>query len=596
VFDPLPKTSKANAPPVVAPSARLSQHAATPERTNSNQAMQRAEAAKPLAVGSIHDPAEHDADRIADRAMQTPAEVTASDSGRERAAPPAPQTVRRQPAASGVGHDAVPAAVSETLRGPGQPLDAATRSYFEPRFGFDLGDVRVHTGAPAAQSAAGIGARAFTSGADIVYGAGSRPGPDRLTAHELAHVAQNVAGTAPAAIRRAPGDNTFKIVSKSWIIDGRQIVVVEINGTVRRAFYIRLGTGNKGVGSAPSAGSWAPMAGIEEDVKNPGQPRINKDPYYKVTERNDPLRGYGNQTNKDAADWLKNEKIPPGEEVAWETARDELSATLKSQGGAPATASSASKRITQEVEVAAEEEIAGHIKPGSGTPTGGGGGGGSTASVENMTEKMEGSALGAESKLLGAERAVGRFAGLGAKAGKLANFLIEMGLPGPLDVLFLWISFFGSIAEAKEKLRSEYYLLGFCEGIAAKLLRVPGDRATRMLLKPVSRVGSVGEEVAGFTGIRGNATNTGVRDGWKFGGNLNSEQQSALLKVGRAAVAARGHSLSRQHDFDDVLELGLSLQPTITELFEIAREQELARERQRQADSSRMRGHGWAQP
>src|ERR1700728_3956749 len=38
----------------------------------------------------------------------------------------------------------VPSVVHDVLREPGQPLDAGSRSYFEPRFGADFGNVRIH--------------------------------------------------------------------------------------------------------------------------------------------------------------------------------------------------------------------------------------------------------------------------------------------------------------------------------------------------------------------------------------------------------------------------------------------------------------------
>jgi hypothetical protein len=84
-------------------------------------------------------------------------------------------------------------------------LPTTLRSYFEPRFGRDLGDVRIHTGAPAGAAAAAIGARAYTLGHDIGFAAGEyAPATGegrRLIAHEIAHVAQE--GVAPpATIRR----------------------------------------------------------------------------------------------------------------------------------------------------------------------------------------------------------------------------------------------------------------------------------------------------------------------------------------------------------------------------------------------------------
>src|SRR6185369_11651453 len=58
--------------------------------------------------------------------------------------------------------DDVPPIVDEVLRAPGQPLDAATRSFFEPRFGKDFSQVRVHTDAKATASAQAVNALAYT--------------------------------------------------------------------------------------------------------------------------------------------------------------------------------------------------------------------------------------------------------------------------------------------------------------------------------------------------------------------------------------------------------------------------------------------------
>ncbi|MFI0607105.1 MAG: DUF4157 domain-containing protein [Anaerolineae bacterium] len=82
------------------------------------------------------------------------------------------------------------------LRGGGQPLPEATRSFFEPRLGFALSKVRVHSNSQAAETARAVNARAFTVGRDVVFGAGEyAPGTTegrRLLAHELVHVTQQV--------------------------------------------------------------------------------------------------------------------------------------------------------------------------------------------------------------------------------------------------------------------------------------------------------------------------------------------------------------------------------------------------------------------
>jgi hypothetical protein len=87
--------------------------------------------------------------------------------------------------------------------GNGVPLGAAPRSYFQARFGWDFGSVRLHAGRDAANAADRLGARAFTAGRDIAFGPGEyAPGTEdgqRLLAHELAHVVQQSrGGPAPA--------------------------------------------------------------------------------------------------------------------------------------------------------------------------------------------------------------------------------------------------------------------------------------------------------------------------------------------------------------------------------------------------------------
>src|SRR5207247_543743 len=67
---------------------------------------------------------------------------------------------------------AVPPLVLEVLRTSGQPLDSASRSFFEPRFGHDFSRVRIHTDARAATSARAVGAWSYTAGRHIVFDTG----------------------------------------------------------------------------------------------------------------------------------------------------------------------------------------------------------------------------------------------------------------------------------------------------------------------------------------------------------------------------------------------------------------------------------------
>jgi hypothetical protein len=96
------------------------------------------------------------------------------------------------------------AAVPESA---GNALPEATRGKMEPELGTDLSGVRVHTGAESAQAASEFGARAFTVGQDVHFGAGEfAPGTkegDRLLAHELTHTVQ--AGKSGVKRKAEPG-------------------------------------------------------------------------------------------------------------------------------------------------------------------------------------------------------------------------------------------------------------------------------------------------------------------------------------------------------------------------------------------------------
>jgi outer membrane protein OmpA-like peptidoglycan-associated protein len=87
-----------------------------------------------------------------------------------------------------------PPIVSDVIRSPGEPLDAAIRSFMEPRFGYDFSRTRVHLGGQAARSASAVNARAYTVGERLVFGEGQyhprSASGQRLIAHELAHVVQ----------------------------------------------------------------------------------------------------------------------------------------------------------------------------------------------------------------------------------------------------------------------------------------------------------------------------------------------------------------------------------------------------------------------
>ncbi len=95
----------------------------------------------------------------------------------------------------------LPSGVNSVVRSGGQPLDSTTRDFMEQRFGQELGDVRVHTDARAAESARAVHALAYTVGQDVVIGGrgsfASTIAAPVLLAHELAHTIQQRRGTGP---------------------------------------------------------------------------------------------------------------------------------------------------------------------------------------------------------------------------------------------------------------------------------------------------------------------------------------------------------------------------------------------------------------
>jgi hypothetical protein len=152
-----------------------------------------------LRVGHSEDPLEHEADRVAASVAKGHADCACTPAGAVPCTRCGQETtstqIQRRP--EGPGSRALgeaPSIVHEVLRSPGQPLDAATRAFFEPRFGHDFSRVRVISGAAADRSARDVNAHAYTVGHSMVIDAGRfAPGTHegrRLLAHELTHVVQ----------------------------------------------------------------------------------------------------------------------------------------------------------------------------------------------------------------------------------------------------------------------------------------------------------------------------------------------------------------------------------------------------------------------
>jgi outer membrane protein OmpA-like peptidoglycan-associated protein len=115
--------------------------------------------------------------------------------------------------ANGVADDAEHA-VSSAAASSGNALPETIQRKFEASLGADLSDVRVHTGAESANAASAVGARAYTTGQDIHFGAGqydpSSAAGEHLLAHEVAHTVQQRGGSPGRQYKlevSSPGDH-----------------------------------------------------------------------------------------------------------------------------------------------------------------------------------------------------------------------------------------------------------------------------------------------------------------------------------------------------------------------------------------------------
>jgi hypothetical protein len=183
-----------------------------------------------LKVGAVNDPLEKQADRVAERVVRgagTAETMMTAAAGVHRKCDSCgdeDRLLQRKADSAAPATGAGTAAAVPELGG-GQAMPQAGRQFFEPRFGgADFSGVRLHTGPQAAALAAGVNAKAFTLGRDIVFAEGEyRPGTmagNRLLAHELTHVLQQGAHPERGVIRRTPGVDA----DDSW----RELITTEL--------------------------------------------------------------------------------------------------------------------------------------------------------------------------------------------------------------------------------------------------------------------------------------------------------------------------------------------------------------------------------
>jgi hypothetical protein len=189
---------------------------------------------------------------------------------------------RREDPAAGNAAAEVPAPdlVHQVLDSPGRPLDEPTRTFMEPRFGRDFGDVRIHADDQAARSALSVDALAYTVDHHVVFGPGAYDPAStsgrQLLAHELTHVVQQT-GSGPGGgrsvlARRPRGRTDFR--RDSGLVSGEDLLdpdFTEWLGSLSRADL----RGYQAIVADPAVQRYIdlllmpdPVAGVERGVMN----------------------------------------------------------------------------------------------------------------------------------------------------------------------------------------------------------------------------------------------------------------------------------------------------------------------------------------
>ena len=167
-----------------------------------------------MTIGRADDPAERQADRMADAALANLGAY--DDSGVSTIAR---RTVDDDPLG---GTDVDPSLQRsiDAKRGGGRPLGDRESNAFSDSYGVDLSGVRVHTDSDADRLSRSLQADAFTTGNDVFFRRGMyEPGTsrgDRLIGHELAHVATESAGASRSIHRFMSADAFNELTYQSF--------------------------------------------------------------------------------------------------------------------------------------------------------------------------------------------------------------------------------------------------------------------------------------------------------------------------------------------------------------------------------------------
>jgi Domain of unknown function (DUF4157) len=181
-----------------------------------------------LTLNQPNDVYEEEADRTADKVMRTPINEPAFFSSQNhfesgvqlkcKDCEDEEKLDRKESSSKPAEANSNVSSFIGSLSSKGSPLPESTKGFFEPRFGYDFSNVKIHDDADAAKSAQSINALAYTTGNNIVFNQNqfspeSESGK-KLLAHELAHVIQQKGQSQSVQLKDGPDNNNAP--SHNW--------------------------------------------------------------------------------------------------------------------------------------------------------------------------------------------------------------------------------------------------------------------------------------------------------------------------------------------------------------------------------------------
>jgi hypothetical protein len=543
-----------------------------------------------------------------------------------------PRQASSRAAQPDLGQASLPPIVRDVLTSPGQPLDAVTRSFMEPRFGHDFSQVRIHASSGATASAAAVHAQAYTVGQHIVLGAGN-PSPESfpgrlLLAHELAHVVQQRGGrgAAPEISPTAHHEADARAAAKA-VVTGRTGVRVASRtgiGLARQENLLESVVSVAGDLVEETTGVRPTSVGeLEEGLRSIGESggkhadSANRllgeiDQVAGVADR----QGHLQQAQREAGELLRSRRggwLPRrGNRIG--NIIEELERAARERGPDAARARVLVERIRRLRERVGKLEEARRATQMFQAP-------GNVQQKVKSTPKSEPKvpaklttpaktvpAAGAPAATAGAkvESAAADVASMGAKSvpqvgsklAKVGSLGLNLLLPGPLDAIALMVQFAGSYAEAQEAIRNRNTRTGFALGLSGALMGRAHEAVRKRFWRNVVLDREVHTQIVGAVGIAEKSHNAGLDSGFHYGEQLSDEAKDALLDIGLSILLKQGRLPATKDDLytaDGVARLAGALLPTVDQIFEAMRVQaEKQREQEREEKWRKRRQESWS--